>query len=41
MTMAEAWQDAARKGVMLGDDGSPLRSVLAACQIGDWFTSEI
>jgi len=34
-------QDAARKRVMLGDDGTPPQSVLAACQIGDWFTSEI
>jgi hypothetical protein len=36
-----SWQDAARKGVMLGEDGRPPRSVLAACEIGDWFTSEI
>lgn len=34
-------QDAARKRVMLGDDGTPPQSVLAACKIGDWFTSEI
>lgn len=34
-------QSAARKRVMLGDDGTPPQSVLAACQIGDWFTSEI
>ena len=34
-------QDASRKRVMLGDDGAPPSSVLAACQIGDWFTSEI
>lgn len=33
--------DAAKKGVMLGDDGAGPRSVLAACEIGDWFTSEI
>lgn len=34
-------QDAARKRVRLGEDGAPPESVLAACQIGDWFTSEI
>lgn len=34
-------QDAARKRVRLGDDGAPPESVLAACAIGDWFTSEI
>jgi hypothetical protein len=34
-------QDAARKRVMLGDDGTPPQSVLSACQMGDWFTSEI
>ena len=34
-------QAAARKRVMLGDDGTPPASVLAACAIGDWFTSEI
>ena len=34
-------QAAARKRVMLGDDGTPPQSVLAACAIGDWFTSEI
>lgn len=33
--------DAAKKRVWLGDDGNPPQSVLAACQIGDWFTSEI
>lgn len=33
--------DAARKRVWLGDDGAPPQSVLAACPIGDWFTSEI
>jgi hypothetical protein len=34
-------QDAARKRVWLGDDGTPPQSVLSACQLGDWFTSEI
>ena len=34
-------QDAAKKRVCLGDDGSAPRSVLSACEIGDWFTSEI
>ena len=34
-------QDAARKRVMLGDDGTPPQSVLSACNLGDWFTSEI
>jgi len=34
-------QDAAKKRVMLGDDGTPPESVLAVCEIGDWFTSEI
>lgn len=34
-------QDAARKRVRLGEDGAPPESVLAACQLGDWFTSEI
>jgi hypothetical protein len=34
-------QDAARKRVRLGDDGAPPESVLAACEVGDWFTSEI
>lgn len=33
--------DAAKKRVWLGDDGTPPQSVLAACEIGDWFTSEI
>lgn len=33
--------DAAKKRVWLGDDGTPPQSVLAACAIGDWFTSEI
>ena len=33
--------DAAKKRVRLGDDGAPPQSVLAACEIGDWFTSEI
>jgi hypothetical protein len=33
-------QDAAKKRVWLGDDGSPPQSVLAACAVGDWFTSE-
>jgi hypothetical protein len=34
-------QDAARRRVWLGDDGTPPQSVLAACKIGDWFSSEI
>lgn len=34
-------QDAARKRVWLGDDGTSPQSVLAACAVGDWFTSEI
>ena len=34
-------QDAAKKRVRLGDDGAPPESVLAACELGDWFTSEI
>jgi len=34
-------QDAARRRVWLGDDGTPPESVLAACELGDWFTSEI
>lgn len=34
-------QDAARKRVWLGDDGAPPQSVLATCELGDWFTSEI
>jgi hypothetical protein len=34
-------QDAARQRVWLGDDGTAPQSVLAACEIGDWFTSEI
>jgi hypothetical protein len=33
-------QDAARKRVWLGDGGGGPQSVLAACTIGDWFTSE-
>ncbi len=33
-------QDAARKRVWLGDNGAPPQSVLAACDLGDWFTSE-
>ena len=32
--------DAAKKRVWLGDDGAPPQSVLAACEIGDWFSSE-
>lgn len=34
-------EDAAKKRVWLGDDGAPPQSVLAACPVGDWFTSEI
>jgi len=34
-------QDAARKRVWLGDDGTPPQSVLSACNLGNWFTSEI
>jgi len=34
-------QDAAKKRVWLGVDGAPPQSVLAACSIGDWFTSKI
>jgi hypothetical protein len=33
--------DAATKRVWLGDDGGPPQVALAACEIGDWFTSEI
>ena len=33
-------QDAARKRVWLGDNGAAPQSVLAACAVGDWFTSE-
>lgn len=33
-------QDAARKRVWLGADGSPPQSVLSACEVGDWFSSE-
>jgi hypothetical protein len=33
-------QDAARRRVLLGLDGADPQSVLAACEIGDWFTSE-
>lgn len=33
--------DAAKKRVWLGLDGAPPQSVLAACDLGDWFTSEI
>jgi hypothetical protein len=34
-------QDAAKRAVWLGEDGTAPQSVLAACPIGDWFTSEI
>ena len=34
-------QDAATRAVWLGEDGTAPQSVLAACPIGDWFTSEI
>lgn len=34
-------QAAAQKRVRLGDDGAPPESVLAACEIGDWFSSEL
>ncbi len=34
-------QDAARKRVWLGDDGTPPQSVLANCAIGDWFSSAL
>ncbi len=34
-------QDAAHRRVLLGEDGAPPESVLAACKLGDWFTSEI
>ena len=33
-------QDAANKYVWLGDNGGAPRAALAACDIGDWFTSE-
>ncbi|MCJ7439251.1 MAG: hypothetical protein MUP97_16000 [Acidimicrobiia bacterium] len=34
-------QDAAKKRVWLGDDATPPQSVLSACVVGDWFSSEI
>lgn len=34
-------QDAARRSVWLGVDGAGPRTVLSACEVGDWFTSEI
>jgi len=34
-------QDATRRRVWLGDAGAPPQSVLAACEVGDWFTTEI
>jgi hypothetical protein len=33
-------QDAEKKHVWLGDNGAPPQAVLAACEIGDWFSSE-
>jgi hypothetical protein len=33
-------QDAANRRVWLGDNGGPPQAALAACEIGDWFTSE-
>ena len=34
-------QDATRRRVRLGEDCAPPESVLSACALGDWFTSEI
>lgn len=34
-------QAAARKRVWLGDDGAPPQTVLAACSVGEWFSSEM
>ncbi len=33
-------EDAAKKRVWLGDDGGTPEAMLAACEIGDWFTTE-
>jgi hypothetical protein len=33
-------QDAENKYVWLGDNGGAPRAALAACDLGDWFTSE-
>lgn len=33
--------DAAKKRVWLGDSGAPPQSILSACEVGDWFTTEI
>jgi len=34
-------QDAATRRVWLGDGGGAPEAALAACEVGDWFTSEI
>lgn len=33
-------QEAERRRVWLGDDGRPPQAALAACEVGDWFSSE-